>query len=198
MDATRRCWSGDRWCATVCRVSESPYRAPSPVESDPYLVAWARQRRVDRRLITLVSGAAIGYLLLIAFLSLRCGWPAQTMFWSNMVLALLARQAVLKKRSQYNCPHCAKPFLSEEDKKRSLGRRWKLQCVHCGILFGTPRSACSLSSERVEDPVVPKIRVAESGDAVSGVDEHERIEADEDAARHDDPPSTRTRSKLHV
>jgi hypothetical protein len=166
-------------------VSESPYRAPSPVEPDPYLVAWARQRRVDTRLITLVSCAAIAYLLLITCLSLRYGWPIQNLAWTNIVVALLARQVVLKKRSQYNCPHCAKPFLSEEDKKRSLGRRWKLQCVHCGILFGTPKSACSLPPEQVEDHVGPKIRVAEPGDAASGVDENERIDADQDAARHD-------------
>jgi hypothetical protein len=131
-------------------VPDEPYRAPLPIEPDPYMVAWAdlRKRRIigwvafgfDVLLVLLLSGSLLRVQAVIddAF---RCDpgpcfdrlpdllRERAVVLWATCLpMAIWAAASIYRRTCR--CPHCGWRF--------AMRRR---KCDHCGICVGMPKSA---------------------------------------------------------
>lgn len=98
-----------------------PYRAPLPIEVDPYAAAWATLRR--RR------AWSAGFLVAYFVVSWTCEFvPHLTRALPVWVTAGVVGFVFLLPHARFRCPHC-----------RRKGAMWN-QCAGCGIEVGTPRS----------------------------------------------------------
>jgi predicted RNA-binding Zn-ribbon protein involved in translation (DUF1610 family) len=82
---------------------------------------------------------------------------------TNLVLS----QSFRRKVTAFPCPRCGESFLGNTLPWRRIGKR--TVCQHCGIRFGTPKSACHGEFVRV-DAGNPAVRVADPN-AVDGAQE---------------------------
>jgi hypothetical protein len=94
-------------------VPDEPYRAPLPIEPDPYMVAWAdlrKRRRVER--VTLVVGGCVWALVVILkvfgldFLEVRPGQTGLLLGHLLLVSFAVAAGWVGIAHSEFRCPRC--------------------------------------------------------------------------------------------
>lgn len=127
-----------------------PYRAPMPIEPDPYAAAWRdlrRRQRVGKAAV--IFSAPLFFLSAGVWLHIQAGihnavmcdptpcldaalllrdeadavWP---LLWLPAVIWAIASLY----RRNFRCPHCERRFAVRQR-----------ECAHCGIAIGTPKSA---------------------------------------------------------
>ena len=152
------------------RLSESPYRHVDQ-EPDPYLEAWARLRRLERRGWWFLAPLTVGFVVWLATafaLSLRHGDPVarQGIRISTMLVAAytvvlaVATAPIAVFRSV--CPRCgysklvwAVPGSAYGPFERRRGSR-QATCRRCGIVVGTPKSAYDPATGELLQPVAKR------------------------------------------
>jgi hypothetical protein len=118
-------------------VVEQPYRAPIPLQPDPYLVAWADyrwRRRVVFALYALWIPAA-GMVLVMAL--------AGAISFAAAFVYLFASVLATVYAGRFECPHCHGRFAPRRSRPGA--------CRQCGVLVGAPKSAV-LAAEKWAQP----------------------------------------------
>jgi hypothetical protein len=145
-------------------VPDEPYRAPMPVAPDPYMVAWRRLRRLERRGLWFVAPLTVGFLIWIATMFVfilpqsdlvargRCSRTATLLMGAYTVALAIATAPIAVFRSV--CPRCGYsklvwpvPGPDNGAFERRRGSR-QATCRHCGIVVGTPKSAAVEAEDR--------------------------------------------------
>jgi hypothetical protein len=122
-------------------VSEVPYRAPQPVPPDPYVVAWAEQRRRSNRVVLTVvatSTASVSMVISMHMSGPRWVYPGILAECVGLVFMAVATW----RAAAFRCPHCQMRF-RQLPVARTDGR-----CARCGIKLGTPKSAVLEAEKR--------------------------------------------------
>jgi hypothetical protein len=142
-------------------VSADPYRAPLPIEPDPYVVAWGDLKKRKRFEVVgrcLVFGAP---LIRLFFAS---GPPRWLAFFGAFLVAL----PFTLPTASFRCPKCGERMFRWWGAKASDAKH----CRHCGIAIGTPKSGLDRAPEPL--PLTQSMRVAADVSA-------QEIEASEEA-----------------
>jgi hypothetical protein len=113
-------------------VFDAPYRAPLPVEPDPYLVAWADLRRRRRSAAGAFGPSLAASLFAVVFTMPALLGVAAVLFGASWV--------AWRYLSAFRCPSCSHSFVHGRLRRHERG--WSdRQCGYCGIAIGTPKSA---------------------------------------------------------
>jgi hypothetical protein len=126
-------------------VGDEPYRAPLPIQADPYAGAWAELRRRWRACERVGLACLVGPIVIVGA---TLGLPARGL--GGVVLGALSLFLFVptafvvlfifaQRVASFHCPHCGNAYGSS----RQDG------CVHCGIAIGTPGSAVVRSEKGV-------------------------------------------------
>jgi hypothetical protein len=111
-------------------VPDEPYRAPLPIEPDPYLSAWRdlRRRRAWSAAIVLAY-----FALTVDPVPKSDGAGGKAVVWTLGLVVVL----FLLPHNRFRCPHCGRK-----------GPIWWKRCRECGITVGTPKSAAVQAEKR--------------------------------------------------
>jgi hypothetical protein len=134
--------------AILRRVSDQPYRAPIPVQPDPYLAAW-------RKLKWRVRWSRAGMVIVFSAPMLRLFLPGIS--WLPLLAVQLCGSLFSAAFTRFTCPHCKEPMLRFWEARAD---DWK-RCRHCGIAVGTPKAL----AEPVPSRVAPMLRVEDDAPA---------------------------------
>jgi uncharacterized protein (DUF983 family) len=116
-----------------------PYRAPPPMEADPYAMAWADlRRRRTRAWVAILAWLPVGGVVgALAEMALRPLLPVERIRGLLIGPPLLAIFAWFQiHRALFRCPKCGNKFHSTF----LCGNPWTRRCLNCGIQMGTPKA----------------------------------------------------------
>ena len=122
---------------------DEPYRAPRPIEPDPYAKAWADLRR--RRMVAIGLFPLLLILLGVATAQRRSRQPGGFGVLAIVLVTLIPVFRLLA----FRCPQCRDYFTSPRSSRvvgflvnpRATPGPFNQRCYSCGVAAGTPRSA---------------------------------------------------------
>jgi hypothetical protein len=122
-------------------VTGGPYREPPPPkphEPDPYLLAWAKYRRLRNLWVSVFFGWPVLVVVLMTLLTKGVGMPereaANYVALPVFLIAATLHFGLGHRLTRFPCPRCGKPFHGRSP------WNWTLRtCASCGLEFGRPK-----------------------------------------------------------
>jgi hypothetical protein len=138
-------------------VSKPPYRAPIPLQPDPYRVAWAelrRRRRFYWLSYVLVAAPFVAPIVLRHFAPCGClegqisAAHLRHVVLGSFLVCAAGFLAAVHYQALVRCPRCGNRF----GVKRWVAEYPREDCLHCGIAVGTPKSVVTAAEKSAGGP----------------------------------------------